>query len=540
MARLSSAASVSSEHVTAADACAKLDEDSGGSQLRKVVNGDCSQTWEPMTVNANACEERPELPSNASEIESSCVAAAFGDVEEQSEKAIAAPSVNFDKYIQMLKTRRTSRKLQRAATVMLPPSAARTLERLERPGRPPEILSGNRNDTSEQMRVISPPPSPPRYNIRQSQTMATQRTVLVFDGSVPERITTRVWENRTKSTTPEAHPSVSGTPATEARGNSRSAAGADIQTVGRLRQALLRDSVANVLGQMVPSADGLDGSNGAVGTVGIVSVTIAPKGQPRINARAAEAASEKTVAHERPLVGKTDNSPSSADSPPYRVTGTTCPAFVAADNQSTVDAQATDAVPRKEIARHHVMLVAPNPNRVPPSLPYVPSADPPENATGGTAGIAALREARHTDTPATVGANAETRTAGTESMGTMDRAGQAEWPASALARHVSPSHTHAGEPTGAGAAAPRTSGSGSTAPPNDNGGKRVAGDQEIKIADERVGGATRVVYVIPELTPPAIRLVLRQRSGWSEWDAAEHGPDEVRNCASVSTPFLGV
>ena len=39
---------------------------------------------------------------------------------------------------------------------------------------------------------------------------------------------------------------------------------------------------------------------------------------------------------------------------------------------------------------------------------------------------------------------------------------------------------------------------------------------------------TPVIYVIPEQTPPAVRLVLGQRPGWTEWDANVHGADEVR------------
>lgn len=45
--------------------------------------------------------------------------------------------------------------------------------------------------------------------------------------------------------------------------------------------------------------------------------------------------------------------------------------------------------------------------------------------------------------------------------------------------------------------------------------------------------ATKVVYIVPELTPPAVRLVLSQRTTWEEWNAEEHGPDEVSSGGNV-------
>lgn len=41
------------------------------------------------------------------------------------------------------------------------------------------------------------------------------------------------------------------------------------------------------------------------------------------------------------------------------------------------------------------------------------------------------------------------------------------------------------------------------------------------------GVVTSVLYMVPEQTPPAVRLVLGRRLGWTEWDEAQHGPDEV-------------
>lgn len=38
---------------------------------------------------------------------------------------------------------------------------------------------------------------------------------------------------------------------------------------------------------------------------------------------------------------------------------------------------------------------------------------------------------------------------------------------------------------------------------------------------------TNVVYIVPEQTPPAVRLVLGRRPGWTEWDTEVHGADEV-------------
>lgn len=46
--------------------------------------------------------------------------------------------------------------------------------------------------------------------------------------------------------------------------------------------------------------------------------------------------------------------------------------------------------------------------------------------------------------------------------------------------------------------------------------------------------ATKVVYIVPELTPPAVRLVLSQRPMWKEWNAEEHGPDEVFSGGKVN------
>lgn len=46
-----------------------------------------------------------------------------------------------------------------------------------------------------------------------------------------------------------------------------------------------------------------------------------------------------------------------------------------------------------------------------------------------------------------------------------------------------------------------------------------------------VGGVstatTNVVYIVPEQTPPAVRLMLGRRSAWTEWDPEVHGADEV-------------
>ncbi|CAM9772568.1 unnamed protein product [Ectocarpus fasciculatus] len=36
----------------------------------------------------------------------------------------------------------------------------------------------------------------------------------------------------------------------------------------------------------------------------------------------------------------------------------------------------------------------------------------------------------------------------------------------------------------------------------------------------------KIVFVVPEQTPPAVRLVLGKRRGWTEWDAEVHGVDE--------------
>lgn len=42
------------------------------------------------------------------------------------------------------------------------------------------------------------------------------------------------------------------------------------------------------------------------------------------------------------------------------------------------------------------------------------------------------------------------------------------------------------------------------------------------------GEESVVVYVVPEQTPPAVRIVLERRPGWRAWDAAVHSPDEVK------------
>lgn len=52
-------------------------------------------------------------------------------------------------------------------------------------------------------------------------------------------------------------------------------------------------------------------------------------------------------------------------------------------------------------------------------------------------------------------------------------------------------------------------------------------------ADATVG-ETRIVYVVPEQTPPAVRLVLGRRTGWTEWNPEVHGADEVSCKFSVN------
>lgn len=37
----------------------------------------------------------------------------------------------------------------------------------------------------------------------------------------------------------------------------------------------------------------------------------------------------------------------------------------------------------------------------------------------------------------------------------------------------------------------------------------------------------KIVFVVPEQTPPAVRFVLGRRRGWTEWNAEVHGVDEV-------------
>lgn len=54
-----------------------------------------------------------------------------------------------------------------------------------------------------------------------------------------------------------------------------------------------------------------------------------------------------------------------------------------------------------------------------------------------------------------------------------------------------------------------------------------------KAAASSAGGAAAeeesiVVYLVPEKTPPAVRIVLGRRPGWRAWDAAVHSSDEVR------------
>ncbi|CBJ28251.1 conserved unknown protein [Ectocarpus siliculosus] len=36
----------------------------------------------------------------------------------------------------------------------------------------------------------------------------------------------------------------------------------------------------------------------------------------------------------------------------------------------------------------------------------------------------------------------------------------------------------------------------------------------------------KIVFVVPEQTPPAVRFVLGRRRGWTEWNAEVHGVDE--------------
>lgn len=55
---------------------------------------------------------------------------------------------------------------------------------------------------------------------------------------------------------------------------------------------------------------------------------------------------------------------------------------------------------------------------------------------------------------------------------------------------------------------------------------RATATAHAAAADATASG-TKVVYIIPEQTPPAVRLVLGRRSGWTEWDAEIHGADEV-------------
>lgn len=48
-------------------------------------------------------------------------------------------------------------------------------------------------------------------------------------------------------------------------------------------------------------------------------------------------------------------------------------------------------------------------------------------------------------------------------------------------------------------------------------------------------GKTRIVYIVPEQTPPAVRLVLGRRPGWTEWDPEVHGVNEVRRIIRETT-----
>lgn len=62
-------------------------------------------------------------------------------------------------------------------------------------------------------------------------------------------------------------------------------------------------------------------------------------------------------------------------------------------------------------------------------------------------------------------------------------------------------------------------------------------------AVEGVSSATtNVVYIVPEQTPPAVRLVLGRRRGWTEWNPEVHGADEVSGlsmflCLLIPTPY---
>lgn len=47
------------------------------------------------------------------------------------------------------------------------------------------------------------------------------------------------------------------------------------------------------------------------------------------------------------------------------------------------------------------------------------------------------------------------------------------------------------------------------------------------VAADAAAAGGKVVYVLPEQTPPAVRLVLGRRAGWTEWDVNLHGADEV-------------
>lgn len=64
----------------------------------------------------------------------------------------------------------------------------------------------------------------------------------------------------------------------------------------------------------------------------------------------------------------------------------------------------------------------------------------------------------------------------------------------------------------------------------DLGGEATEGasDEGCNSADRGAASSSQqVIYVIPEQTPPAVRMVLGQRPGWTEWDARVHGADEV-------------
>lgn len=75
-----------------------------------------------------------------------------------------------------------------------------------------------------------------------------------------------------------------------------------------------------------------------------------------------------------------------------------------------------------------------------------------------------------------------------------------------------------------------------TVPADGMGVATAAGANASAGADASAGDAatgnstattTKVVYIVPEQTPPAVRLVLERRPGWVEWDPEVHWADEV-------------